>query len=154
MRPLTAAAVLTALAPGERYSAMATDGWPDSRLSLSWFCEPSSTRATSLMRRVEPSGLARSTISPNWSGVTRRPWVWTLNWNCWSSDAGRAPMRPTAATVFCDEIAVIRSVGARPSWVRRLVSNQTRIEYCCWLSRRAWPTPAMRLIASVTLIVR
>ena len=63
-------------------------------------------------------------------------------------------MRPTAATVFCAEIALIRSVGARLSCVSRLVSNHTRIEYCCWLSRRAWPTPAMRLTASVTLMVR
>ena len=133
---------------------IATDGLPDSRLSLSSFCEPSSTRATSRMRRVEPSGLARSTMSPNWSGVARRPWVCTLNWNCCWSGAGRAPMRPTAATVFCEEIALIRSVGARLSWVRRLVSNQIRIEYCCWLNRCAWPTPAVRLTASLTLMVR
>ena len=51
-------------------------------------------------------------------------------------------------------IALIRSVGARLSWLRRLVSNHTRIEYCCWLSSRAWPTPAVRLTASVTLMVR
>ena len=65
-----------------------------------WPAAPSSTRATSRTRSSEPSGLARMTMSPNCSGVTRRPSVWMLIWNCWSSEIGCAPMRPTAAWMF------------------------------------------------------
>ena len=63
-------------------------------------------------------------------------------------------MRPTAATVFCAEMAPIRSLGDRPSWVRRFTSNHTRMEYCCFENSVTWPTPWVRLMASSTLMVR
>ena len=105
-----------------------TPAWPSIRNSLSRFCAPISTRATSLIRSTEPSGLARSTISPNWVEVVSRPWVCTLNWNCCSSLIGRAPMRPTGACTLWARIAAITSEGARLRLVSRCVSNQIRIE--------------------------
>ena len=92
-------------------------------------------------------------MAPNCSGVTRRPWVCTLNWYCWSGPTGRAPIRPTAATVFCCATALVMSVGDRFRLVSRLLSNQIRIEYFCRDSRLAWPTPGVREIPSMTLIV-
>ena len=52
---------------------IATAGLPLKRASMSWFWAPSSTRATSLIRNSEPSGLARNTMLPNCSGVVSRP---------------------------------------------------------------------------------
>ena len=90
---------------------------------------------------------------PNCSGVVSRPWVCRLNWNDTSDDTGRAPMRPIGATTFCAWIAVMMSCGARFRLVRRLVSNQIRMEYFSRLNRFAWPTPGVRLISSSTLMV-
>ena len=42
-------------------------------------------------------------------GSCSRPCVCTLNWNCWSSLIGRAPMRPTGACTFCARIAAMTS---------------------------------------------
>ncbi len=92
------------------------------------FCAPSSTAATSRSRSTEPSGLARMTMLPNCSAVISRPWVCRLNWNCWLSPIGRAPMRPIGATTFCALIALTMSVGVSPRLTSRSVSNQTRIE--------------------------
>ena len=71
------------------------------------------SRATSRSRSTEPSGLARMTMAPNCAGVTSRPWVCRLNWNCWSLPIGRAPMRPIGATTFCAWIAAMMSPGVR-----------------------------------------
>ena len=108
---------------------MATAGLPSSRLKLSEFCAPISTRATSLTRSSEPSGLARTTMLPNSSGVVSRPLVCTLNWNCCWSLIGCAPMRPTGACTFCDSMALMISEGAMPRLLRCCTSNQMRIEY-------------------------
>ena len=105
-----------------------TAGRPFSRASLSMFCAPSSIRATSRSRSTDPSGVARMTMAPNSAGVTSRPVVCRLNWNCWSLPIGRAPIRPTGATTFCASIAAMMSPGVRPRLTRRLVSNQMRIE--------------------------
>ena len=107
---------------------MATAGLPESELSVSSFWAPSSTRATSLILRFEPSGLARNTISPNCSAVVRRPSVCRFIWNCWSGGTGSAPIRPIAAWLFCAWMALVMSEGARLSAVSRCVSNQMRIE--------------------------
>ena len=80
------------------------------------------------MRSTDPSGLARMTMSPNCSGVVRRPWVCTLSWNCVASLVGLAPIRPTAACTFCDWITAMMSAGARFSDTSRSMSNQMRIE--------------------------
>ncbi len=98
------------------------------RVSVSSFCAPISTRATSPTRSTEPSGLARSTILRNCSGVVSVPCVWTLSWNCWSLATGRAPMRPTGACTFCAWMACTTSDGARLRLDSRWVSNQMRIE--------------------------
>ena len=107
---------------------IATAGLPLKRASMSWFSAPSSTRATSLIRNSEPSGLARNTMLPNCSGVVSRPCVWMLSWNCCSFEIGRAPMRPTGAMTFCAWIAAITSDGVNCKLSRRFVSNQIRIE--------------------------
>ena len=107
---------------------IATAGLPLSRASISSFCAPNSTRATSLIRSSEPSGLARKTMLPNCSGVVSRPSVWMLSWNCCSFEIGRAPIRPTGAITFCAWIAAITSAGVNCRLSRRFVSNQIRIE--------------------------
>ncbi len=98
------------------------------RVSVSEFCAPISTRATSPILSTDPSGLARSTIFWNCSGVVSVPCVCTLSWNCWSLGTGREPIRPTGAWTFCDWIACTTSDGARLRLVSRWVSNQMRIE--------------------------
>ena len=105
-----------------------TAGFPFSRLSLSRVAAPSSTRATSRTRSTDPSGLARTRISPNSAGDVSRPFVCRLIWNCVSSLVGRAPTRPTGACTFCCWIARMMSLGARLRLISRLVSNQIRIE--------------------------
>ena len=107
---------------------MVTAGWPFSRLSCSMLAAPSSTRATSRTRSTLPSGLARMTMAPNCSGVTSRPWVCRLNWNCWLSGTGRAPRRPTAAWTFCAWMALTMSCGVTFRLMRRSTSNQMRME--------------------------
>ncbi len=107
---------------------METAGLPFSRLSASMLAAPSSTRATSRTRSTEPSGLARTTMSPNCSGVDSRPWVCTFSWNCVVSGVGRAPMRPTGACTFCCWIAWMMSDGTRLRAFSRSMSNQIRIE--------------------------
>ena len=107
---------------------MDTAGSPFSRLSVSMFAAPSSTRAMSDSRSTEPSGLARITMWPNCSAVIRRPCVCTLSWNCVASLVGRAPMRPTGACTFCCWIAAMMSDGARFRLISRFMSNQMRIE--------------------------
>ena len=46
-------------------------------------------------------------------GVVSLPCVCTLNWSCWSSEIGRAPMRPTGACTLWARMAAMTSVGAR-----------------------------------------
>ena len=89
---------------------------------------PSSTRATSLSRIDEPSGLARTMMRRNSSSLVSRPLVLIVSWNCWSWETGAAPMRPTAACVFCDLIASTISAGAILRLAIFCGSSQTRIE--------------------------
>ena len=92
-------------------------------------------------------------MSANCLVLVRRPVVWTFNWYCCWLLIGRAPTRPIAATVLCAPTALMMSDGARSRLFSRLMSNQIRIEYFCRDSSAAWPTPVMRLISSMTLIV-
>ena len=62
-----------AFAPGARETPMTTAGAPLIRRTTSSFWPPIATLATSRTRNTDPSGLARSTIAPNCSGVVRRP---------------------------------------------------------------------------------
>ena len=81
----------------------------------------------SRMRTNDPSGFARTTMCPNSSTSTSRPWVWMLSWNNWSSAIGWAPVRPTAACTFWPWIAWTTSFGVIPRLVRRSVSSHTRM---------------------------
>ena len=65
---------------------------------------------------------------PNCAAVDSRPVVCTFIWNCWSPAAGRAPTRPTGATVFWVLIALTMSLAETLRLVIRLLSNQMRIE--------------------------
>ena len=67
-----AAAVLNALAPEAWRMAMAADGRPLWKPTMSERSEPSSVRPTSLMRTTEPSWLMRSGIAANSSGFCSR----------------------------------------------------------------------------------
>ena len=78
----------------------------------------------SLTLTNDPSGLARTTMAPNSSTVVSRPLVWMLSWNCWSGSAGCAPMRPTAAWMFCRLMALAMSFGVSLKLVMRSVLSQ------------------------------
>jgi hypothetical protein len=67
-----------ALLPGIWYTAIEALGLPLRRLTWLYSCAPSSTRATSFIMTCEPSGLERTTMLPNSSGVSRRPCVRTV----------------------------------------------------------------------------
>ena len=84
-------------------------------------------RATSRTRTSEPSGLARTTTSPNSSGVTRRPCARTVYVNCWPASAGSAPTWPAGLTTFCARTAFWMSVTVRPSRASTSGLSQIRI---------------------------
>ena len=88
---------------------------------------PSSTRATSLTRTTEPSGLARTMMSSKASASLSRPWVVMVSWNCWSAASGAAPIRPTAAWMFWLWIAAATSEGVRSRLVSLFGSSQIRM---------------------------
>ena len=60
--------------------------------------------------------------------VVRRPCVEMLNWNSTSSTSGAAPMRPTAAWVFCAFTAWTTSSAVMSRLDMRSRLSQTRIE--------------------------
>ena len=76
---------------------------------------PSSTRATSRRRTVEPSGLARTMIAPNSSGEVRRPWARTEYVKSCPLGAGSPPIVPAGLTVFWLWMAEMRSLTVRLS---------------------------------------
>ena len=133
--------------------AIDAPGLPSNRLKRSDALAPSSTRATSLTRTVEPSGLARMTIFSNSSVLVSRPCVLIVNWNCWSGFSGAAPIRPTAACTFWAWMARATSAGLSPKLVSASGSSQIRIEYSSGPNSEASPTPCTRLSVSMMLIV-
>ena len=70
-----------ALVPGRWKMPIATAGWLSSRLRSAYSSAPSSTRPTSRTRVICPSGVARTTMSPNSSSVVSRPRALTESWN-------------------------------------------------------------------------
>ena len=74
---------------------------------------PTSTRATSRRRTVEPSGLARSTMPPNSSGVPSWPFTSTRAATFWLARLGSAPMLPEATCAFWAVIAAFTSSAVR-----------------------------------------
>ena len=91
-----------------------TAGLPFSRLSVSAFAAPSSTRATSRTRSTEPSGLARMHDVAELLRRGQPPLGLHVDLELrrrrWSAARRRA--RPRACT-FCAWIAAMMSVGAR-----------------------------------------
>ena len=70
---------------------------------------PTSMRATSRSRTVEPSGLARSTMAPNSSGVASWPLTSTNAETGCDLRLGSAPRLPDATCAFCASIALVTS---------------------------------------------
>ena len=68
------------------------------------------------------------TMSPNCSGGDQASLRLHVELELRSIAVGRAPMRPTGACTFCAWTAAMMSDGVRSRLVRRLVSNQIRIE--------------------------
>ena len=124
----TAAIVCIALASLVSWMPMASAGCPFALAMMLFDFAPVSTRATSLSRTKLPSPEARTMMSPNCSGVTRRPS--TLPVACFSciSGTGIAPIVPAGACMFCSLIAAATSETVRPSSASLSGLSQTRIE--------------------------
>src|SRR5450830_1386201 len=90
---------------------------------------PSSIRATSPSRTEEPSGLRRTTIFANCSGVRSLPWDLTAYVNSCPFGAGSAPTWPAGFTVLCCWTARERSLTVRPSFASWSGWIQIRIAY-------------------------
>jgi hypothetical protein len=71
--------------------AMIDAGFPFIRPICLYVSAPSSMRATSPRRTAEPSGLRRTTIFANSSGVRSLPWDLTAYVNSCPFGAGSAP---------------------------------------------------------------
>jgi hypothetical protein len=150
---LIRSAVSIALASGVTLTENAVAGLPLKLTEKKYSLAPSSTRATSRMRTVEPSGSARRMMAPNSSTVSSCPRTCTLYWNCWFFGTGNAPICPAGACWFCSLIAWKTSVGEMPRRDMRSGLSHTRMPNSapntCTL-----PTPLTRLIASTTLTAR
>ena len=117
------------------------------------FSAPTSIRATSERRTVEPSWLARRMMAPNSSGVCSWPRTSTVAATFWPIGFGCAPMRPAATWAFCAAIAVATSSAERLRPSMRSGSSHIRIargeaKTC------ARPTPSIRRISPTTLRLR
>jgi hypothetical protein len=80
---------------------MATAGWLLSKERSAYWLEPSSIRAMSRRRVIEPSSPARMMMFSNSSSLTSRPWVLIDNWKSVAPGAGGAPSEPAATWRFC-----------------------------------------------------
>ena len=86
-------------------------------------------RATSRSRTTDPPpGSARTTMSPNCSGVDRRPTALTCISKAVPAGAGDWPILPAATWMFCSAMAFWTSVAVMPSLASRSGSSQTRME--------------------------
>ena len=61
---------------------------------------------------MEPSGLARSTMAPNCSGVDSWPGTTTVAVMVWPATSGWLPMAPADTCAFCAWMALAMSDGA------------------------------------------
>ena len=73
---------------------------------------------------AEPSGLPRSTMSRNCSGVCRRPWAVIVALSCWPGTAGVPPSSPTAT---CCVLRPDRR-RSRPPWMQVVGLELARVE--------------------------
>jgi hypothetical protein len=106
-----ALAVAMALPVGDSCTPMPVDGRPLSRARVPYDCAPSSMRATSFRRTVEPSALARSTMAPNWSTDCSCPRTTTVANRPCPGTLGRSPMVPEATCAFCAAMAALTSAA-------------------------------------------
>ncbi len=114
--------------PGRWNTGIATAGWLFSSERSAYWLEPSSTRAMSRRRVIEPSSLARMMMFSNSSSVTRRPWVLIDSWKSVAPGAGGAPREPAATWRFCSRIALTTSDAVRLREATFSGSSQTRRE--------------------------
>ena len=153
MRARTAAAVCTALAPGDSMMAAPDAACPFSRMLKLKLCAPSDTFATSPMVTFEPSAFARSTMAANSAGVCSWPCTVSGMVTRWPSTAGESPRRPGAICAFCCAMAAVSSPMAMLYDTSLAGSTQMRMARSepnsCTL-----PTPGMRRSSSVTLRAR
>ncbi len=104
---------------------------------------PIATLATSPSLMSEPSGLVRSRIWRNWSGVRMRDWTLTMTFSRWPWTVGRPPSWPAATWAFWATIAFATSVTVICRFAILSGSSQIRMAYCepnNWVS----PTPVIR----------
>jgi hypothetical protein len=102
-------------------------------------------------RSTDPSGLARTTMLPNSSGVVSRPLVWTLSLELLVARIGRAPMRPTARLdvlrldrrddVRRRQVEADQALGAEPD-AHGVVACVPKSEACADAGRAARSRPA------------
>ena len=107
-------------------------------------------RATSFSRTVEPSVLARRTMSPNCSTVVSWPATTTVALIGWLPAIGRSPIVPDETCAFCERIALLTSIVERLKPTSLAGSIQIRIARSVPKSC-AWPTPGMRWISGSTV---
>ena len=88
-------------------------------------------------------------ISPNSSGVWRRPFAMSVRMRAFLSGAGDEPTVPSEACTFCALMAATISSALMPWAAQRLGSSHTRIAILGpWIE--ASPTPGTRRRAGCT----
>ena len=150
MRALTASAVASALPLGESCTPIPVEGLPFRRAEVAYAWAPSSMRATSLSRTVEPSGRARSTMLPNCSTLASCPLTTTVAAMLCPATFGKAPISPAETCAFCARIAATTSAVLRFRPSSLAGSIQTRMARSV-PNNCAWPTPGRRWISGTTL---
>ena len=130
----TALPTSRALVPGNWKMASATAGRPLEVADWSYLLAPSSSRAKSFSRSTwgdtSPGCelLARTMISPNSSGVERRPKALRVSCVCWPAGAGCWPSCPNEMATFCAFTALETSPAEMLWAAMRCGSSQARIE--------------------------
>ena len=139
-----------AFEPGRCAIPIATADLLSSRLRSAYMFEPSSIRATSRRWVICPSGVARTTMSPNSSSVVRRPCALTSIWKVVFDGAGGAPRTPAATWMFCSRID--RTTSLVVSWRADSLSgsSQMRMLYSPAPNTCTLPTPAILASSSFT----
>ncbi len=78
---------------------------PSTLLLMSSFLAPSSTRPTSRIRTIRPSGVVLTMTFRTALVSTRRPSVLRVTWVCWPATVGDWPIWPAATWRFCSRKA-------------------------------------------------
>ena len=150
MRVLTAVAAASALPEGDNCTPMPVAGLPFRRAVVAYDWAPSSMRATSLRRTVEPSALARSTMSPNSLVELICPGTTTVAEMLWPLRLGNSPRLPADTCAFCAWIALATSAADRLKPCSLAGSTHTRMARSAPNSC-TWPMPGKRCSSGTTL---